>query len=70
MRCWGNRLTASCPLCNAEVEDTDHILSCQAVGALNEWETSAAKLEEWLDSHDICPDLSKLVMNIVRNWKT
>lgn len=66
---WGNRLTASCQLFNAEVENTYHIMARQAVGALNAWETSAVKLEEWLDCHETCPDLNKLVMNIVMNWK-
>ena len=69
MKIWGKRLTSSCPRCNAPVEDTDHVLLCQAEGAIKEWNTSTDTLEEWLDSSGACPDLSILVLNIVKHYK-
>ena len=44
IRCWGNRLTAPCPLCNAEVEDTYHILPCQAVGGFKRMGNTSSKI--------------------------
>ena len=46
MKIWGKRLTSSYPRCNAPVEDTDHVLLCQAEGAIKEWNTSTDTLEE------------------------
>ena len=38
-------------------------------GAITAWDYSIAILNEWPDSLDSCPDLSKLIVSIASNWK-
>lgn len=45
------RLILSCPHRNYELEDNTHIIPCKTEGALQEWDNSTLKLEEWLDSN-------------------
>ena len=63
------RVTASCPRCNHRKEDASHILSCRAASAVLEWEESTVRMQEWLDSHNSCPDLSKLIIRAMQGWK-
>ena len=60
MKIWGKRLTSSCHRCDAPVDDTDHVLLCQAEGAIKEWNTSTDTLEEWLDSFERHPSRNSL----------
>ena len=69
MHIWKQRLTSSCPRCNSADEDNTHILACKSIGAMHEWEKSMIRIKEWLDSNNTCPDLKKLVLNIIHNWK-
>ena len=69
MHIWKQRLTSSCPRCNSANEDNTHILSCKSVGAMHEWKKSMVRIKEWLENNNTCPDLKKLVLNIIRNWK-
>ena len=67
---WDRRLVANCPRCNHTVEDNSHILRCQVDGALEVWKLSVDKVQAWMDSNHTCPDLAKLVINILTNFKS
>ena len=69
MRRRGERVTASCPRCNHKNEDATHILTCRATSAVLEWDESTVRMKEWLDSHNSCPDLSKLIVATMQGWK-
>ena len=62
---WDKRLVAKCLRCDHLVEDNDHILRCQADEALEVWKLSVDKVQAWMDSNHTCPDLAKLVINIL-----
>ena len=67
---WDKRLVAKCLRCDHLVEDNDHILRCQADRALEIWKLSVNKVQAWMDSNLTCPDLAKLVINILTNFKS
>ena len=69
MKRWHKHVSSSCPRCNFPVEDSDHVLKCQAVGAVNKWTESVGKMQSWLDSNSSCPDLAKLVINALTSFK-
>ena len=69
MKVWEQRLISKFPPYNTAVEDKNHISVCQEEGAILEWENYMSSLKEWLDTHESCPDLAKLILNVVASWK-
>ena len=69
MKRWKQRVTSSCPRCNNPVEDNTHILECKAVGARAEWTLACKKVDDWLNTATTCPELTRLVIKALDNWK-
>ena len=69
MQRWNKHVTSSCPRCNFPVEDVDHVLKCQAVGEVDKWKESICNVQAWLESNSSCPDLAKLVINVLTSFK-
>ena len=70
MKRWDKSLVAMCPRCGQQSEDNDHILTCQAAGAVETWNSSVGKMQSWLDANSTCPDLTQLVISILKKIKS
>ena len=69
MHIWKQRLIPNCPRCNAAVEDSSHILQCPSASSMTVWETSMDKIKQWLIDTHTCPDLSKILITALAQWK-
>ena len=69
MKLWKQRIIDNCPRCGAENETTTHILQCPCKSAQGVWDKSLLTLEEWLRCHSTCPDLRKLLLQILDQWR-
>jgi hypothetical protein len=58
---------AECPRCS-EFEDTTHVVRCQAPSALKKWNSSLAKLDEWLSKSSTMPALRSAIINRLKAW--
>ena len=54
---------------NASVEDTEHILRCPSSSSLTIWQQSMDKLDIWLVAEHTCPDLRKMLLTALQQWK-
>lgn len=66
MRQRGEWVTSSCPRCNHRKRETTHVLDCKAAVSITEWEVSTVHMKEWMDSHNSCPDLRKLIIKTMQ----
>ena len=49
------------------MDASTQILEYKADGALLEWEKEAIRVQDWLDSHNSYPELTKLIMMVLHN---
>ena len=70
MRRRRERVTASFPRCSHKKEDTTHISTCRAASAVLEWDEPTMRMKEWLDSHNSCPYLTKLIIITMQGLKS
>ena len=69
MHIWKKRLIPNCPRCNAQIEDTTHILQCQSKSSYVVWNQSIKKLKDWLTESNTCPDLVTIMVTALHQWK-
>ena len=60
----------SCPRCGQLIEDNEHILKCQAEGAVDTWTASVGKVQSWMDTNSKSLDLAQLVISILTHFKS
>ena len=69
MKIWKQRVVDNCPRCGAANETTTHILQCPCKSACEVWDASLESLEEWLIKKKTCPDLRRLLVQILNQWR-
>ena len=69
MKIWKQRLVDNCPRCNAPCETPSHIIKCPSSSANVTWNKSMVKLTEWLKLNKTCPDIVKLILHGMYNWR-
>ena len=70
MKLWRKRLVDNCPRCGEKNETPTHILTCKSATACKVWAKSMVKLETWLDRNKTCPDISKLLIQMLDQWRS
>ena len=70
MKRWKQRVIDNCPRCGAENETTTHVLQCQSESATAIWNKSVQELDTRLKDIRTCPDLRKLLLNIINKWRS
>ena len=69
MKIWKLRLVDNCPRCNAVGESTTHILQCTSQSARTLWNKSIEDLTNWLVENHSCPDIARLLLQIIDQWR-
>ena len=69
MKLWRQRLIDTCPRCGAAVEQPTHILCCPSASAVTTWEKSLLRLKEWMTLEKTCPDISRLLLHALAQWR-
>merc|ERR1711954_92293 len=69
MKLWKQRVIDNCPRCGSPNETTTHVLQCKSESATATWENSLAELENWLRDNKTCPDLRKLLVQAIDQWR-
>ena len=69
MKLWKQRVIDNCPRCGSPNETTTHVLQCKSESATATWESSLAELENWLRDNKTCPDLRKLLVQAIDQWR-
>ena len=69
MKIWKQRLVDNCPRCNALCETPSHIITYPSSSANVTWEKSMVKLTEWLKLNKTCPDIVRLILHGMTNWR-
>ena len=70
MKRWKQRVIDNCPRCGASNETTEHVLLCQSETAKEIWSKSIQDLDDRLKDIKTCPDLRKLLLNIINQWRS
>lgn len=58
-----------CPRCGADNERTDHVLQCKGAETSTIWKDEIKKLQEWMISQDLYPELVTLIITELNNWR-
>jgi len=66
----GQRSAATCPWCQAPLEDKQYILWCPAQNAWLQWTKSLSKLRNWLREQGMEPHLRELLIEHLEGWAT
>ena len=66
---WGYRTCEKCPRCGAEIETADHVIGCNDPLAVDVFDASLKKLNEWLIKQQTEPVLRQRIIVTLRNWK-
>jgi len=64
----GQRSTAECPRCHAEIEDKQHIIRCPATSARTQWQSSIKKLSQWLKDQGTAIDIRIAIISHLERW--
>jgi len=64
----GQRSTAQCPRCLAEMEDKIHILRCPATSARKQWTISIQKLSHWMKDQGIALEVQMEITLQLERW--
>ena len=69
MKIWKQRVIDNCPRCGKPNETTTHVLQCNSETATAIWEVALSDLENWLRDNKTCPDLRKLLVRVINQWR-
>ena len=60
---------SNCPRCNAEDENTKHVLQCPDVRADNKWRTALDALDVWMVNTHTNPHLMDAILSRLYTWR-
>ena len=69
MKQWNFRPKAQCPFCLQPDKDTEHVLQCQHVSALQIWDEQKKLIEESLTKWDTERMLHFALCQDLQNWR-
>jgi hypothetical protein len=69
MKLWKQRVIDNCPKCREPNETTTHVLQCKSEATNAIWEKSLESLEGWLRENNTCPDIKRLLLQILNQWR-
>ena len=58
------------PRCGHDNEHTNHVLQCRESGADLIWKNEMTKLQTWLETHDLHPELVQVIITGLNTWRT
>jgi len=64
----GQRSTAACPRCQAEMEDKQHIICCLAASARDQWRISIQKLNRWMKDQGTASEVQTAILTQLKRW--
>ena len=70
MKIWKQMLVDNYPRCEVANETPTHILKLKSTVACEVSAKSMAKLEDWLDANKTCPDIRRLLVQIMDQWRS
>jgi hypothetical protein len=58
-----------CSRCDAENEDTYHILKCQSTSAYSTWTDAVDALDDWMSNEDTDSSLRQAILQRLASWR-
>ena len=69
MKWWNQRVIGNCPRCGAPDETTTHVLRCRCGSTEEIWGPSKISLEKWMNEYKTCPDLKRMLLQFIEQWR-
>ena len=57
-------------MCDAEGEDTKHILQCTDPRAKTQWNLEMKRIASWMSENKTDPNLNRAITNALKHWRT
>ena len=65
----GYQAHSNCPLCDAEDEDTIHLLRCRDHRAKTQWNLETRRLTTWLHEQKTSPEILRVIKTALEDWR-